>query len=227
MARLSDERATPDPDAAAEGSPSKNGGSNELGLADELSGRRRVDERELGLAMTPSARKRLELVLDRPSSVPPATIQNAPLEKVPPPAAVPRESLPQARSAAKPHARFGEGEAKQLRRLARWVMLCGLLAASSGAIAGAGALLGRSGPIASVMIGVMAAILAGSLGVWLLSAGLSFWRAARHPKEQLHRFVDGLGLVRTALLLKAILLFSTMVLGCFSFSIAAALLLML
>lgn len=259
--RLSDDRATPDPDAAEPDVTESKG----LGLSEEPSGRRPVQERPLGLPMTPSARRRLELVLDRSSSMPPPSVTIKDSAPLPPPPSIPREALGKepARKAedeaerkdkdkrkdkderkdkrkeptrppdsmpppdAKPHARFGKEEAKNLRGLAVWVLIAGTLAAITAAIAGAGALLGRSGPIASVMIGVMASILAGSIGVWLLSAGLSFWRAARQPSSHLHRFVDGLGLVRTALLLKSILLFSALALGCFSFSIAAALLLML
>jgi hypothetical protein len=230
---MSDERATPDPDEP------------DLGLASQESGRRKVDVKPSGLPMTPSARRRLELVLDeRPSSRPPTVVEVLPVEEpsLKPPA-IPREALetkpvepkddskdakardPKERDSkrGKPvriHARFGESEAKQLRRLARWVGLCALLALGTGGIASAGALLGRPGVVAHAIVG----ILAGALGVWLGSAAYNFWRMARRPAREVHRLIDGLGLLRTALLLKAILLFTTLTLGCFTFSLAAALL---
>jgi cell division protein FtsX len=76
--------------------------------------------------------------------------------------------------------------------------------------------------VAHVVVG----ILASALSVWLLASAWSFRRVLTDERQQ-HHLVNGLGLLRSALLLKAILLFSGMVLGCFTFSIAVALLLLL
>ena len=90
-----------------------------------------------------------------------------------------------------------------------------------GALTGLSYLTGP-GSVAHVVVGILAT----ALSVWLLAAGWRFHRVSRDARRQ-HHLVSGLGLVRTAMLLKAILVFSAMVIGCFTFSIAVSLLLLL
>ena len=103
----------------------------------------------------------------------------------------------------------------------RWVVFSGLLYLTVGALTGLSYVTGP-GSVAHVVVG----ILSSALSVWLLWAALSFRRMLSRDRQQ-HHLVNGLGLLRSALLLKAILLFSAMALGCFTFSILTGLLLLL
>ncbi len=91
-----------------------------------------------------------------------------------------------------------------------------------------GALTGLSyftgeGKVAHVVVG----ILASALSVWLLAAAVTFHRAARRGRAVGPFLIQGFGLLRSALLLKAVLLFAAMVLCCFTFSLATSLLFLL
>ena len=165
------------------------------------------DERPPGLSpMTTSARARLELALDHDED-----------EAIVAPR-LPRISHPGAAAGRIP---FDAEGRKVVRSLSRWVAFCGLLTLTVGALTGLSYLTGP-GSVAHVVVG----ILASALSVWLLAAAWRFHRVNSDRRQQ-HHLVNALGLLRTALLLKAILLFSSMVLGCFTFSIAASLLFLL
>ena len=108
-----------------------------------------------------------------------------------------------------------------MRSLYRWIGFCGLITLAIGALTGLSYLTGE-GSVAHVVVGMLAS----AISVWLLLAALNFRRVLRDRQRQ-HHLVNAFGLLRSALLLKAILMFSGMVLGCFAFSIAGSLLLLL
>lgn len=174
-------------------------------LADEGLG---VSRRPVGLKnMTTSARHRLQLALDEDIDE---------LEAIRPPRLPSIVGKPSRGSIP-----FDEEGRKTVRSLGRWVMFCGLLTLTVGALTGLSYLTGP-GSVAHVVVGILAC----ALSVWLLAAARSLGRVLSDKRQQ-HHLVDALGLLRSALLLKAILLFSAMVLGCFTFSIATALLFLL
>ena len=161
-------------------------------------------ERPVGLPhMTTSARQRLELALELDSD-----------EVILPPSDLPRISLRHGRIVGQ--IPFNAEAQRLITSLMRWVMFCGLLTLTVGMLTGLSYLTGP-GSVAHMVVGILAI----GLSVWLLSAAWSFRRVVTSDRQQ-HHLVNGLGLVRSALLLKAILLFSTMVLGCFTFSVATA-----
>ncbi len=166
-------------------------------------------ERPPGLTqMTTSARLRLQLVLDddeRPR-----------IDSTPPP----DPKKPPSLSAAQVPP-FDPRDLSAVRSLGVWIGLCGLMTLTVGALTGLSYFTGE-GKVANVVVG----ILASALSVWLLAAAFSFSRAG-HNGRVTHRLVSGFSLLRSAFLLKAILLFAAMALGCFTFSLAASLLFLL
>lgn len=158
--------------------------------------------------LTTSARLRLQLVLDhdeddrpRVSTVPP------PDPKVPP--RVHQLAL-------------GRSELRVLRSLGRWVGFSGLMSLTIGALTGLSYFTGE-GQIAHVVVG----ILASGLAIWLIGAAFSLHRVAGRQARPRHHLINAFALLRSALLLKALLVFAAMVLGCFTFSLAASLLFLL
>jgi hypothetical protein len=145
--------------------------------------------------MTPSARLRLQLVLD---------------DSIPPPALPSKKREPIAYDAT---------ELRLSRSLGRWMAFCGLFTLALGALTGLSYFTGE-GSVATVVVG----ILASALAIWQLAAANSFLRVARRGGKERQHLISGFALLRSALLLKAILLFSAMALACFTFSVAASLL---
>jgi hypothetical protein len=158
--------------------------------------------------MTTSARLRLQLVVDDD--------ERARVSTIPPPDPTTPPKLPVEQIT------FDAGELKLVRSLGRWIALSGLMTLTIGALTGLSYFTGE-GTVAHVVVG----ILASALSVWLLAAAVTFHRAARRNRTVGHHLVQGFGLLRSALLLKAVLLFAAMVLGCFTFSLAASLLFLL
>lgn len=169
------------------------------------------DERPTGLrAMTTSARMRLQLVFEEDDSRP--RISVPPPE--PDPKAPPRVSIAELA--------FDPNELKLVRSLGRWIALAGLMTLTIGALTGLSYFTGE-GKVAHVVVG----ILASALSFWLIAAGVRFHRAARRNRTVGHHLIQAFALLRSALLLKAVLLFAAMVLCCFTFSLAASLLFLL
>lgn len=196
---------TPVPPSSAEGRISLRPRRDETPTAPS------VEPRPPGLTnMTTSVRRRLMLVLDddeRASQPPPAD-----------PAAPPK--LP----SAAPPLGLDASERSILRSLARWVAFTGLMSLTVGALTGLSYFTG-TGTVAHVVVGILACALA----FWLLTAALSFRRVG-NPKPNMrprHHMIAGFGLLRSALLLKAVLLFAALALSCVTFSLAASLLLLL
>jgi hypothetical protein len=160
--------------------------------------------------MTPSARMRLELVLDEDDSRSMRLVPAPKTDPKKPPKSIPPISIESA-------------ERKTLRSLARWVALCGLMTLTVGALTGLSYFTGE-GKVAHVVVG----ILASALSFWLLLAAIFFGRAgSRDGARASQHLASGFSLLRSAFLLKAVLLFSAMALGCFTFSLAASLLFLL
>lgn len=157
--------------------------------------------------MTTSARRRLELALEHDED----------LVDIRPPA-LPKERISHADLGAIP---FDEEARAVIRSLMRWVAFCGLITLTLGALTGLSYFTGP-GSIAHVVVGILAC----AVSVWLLAAAWSF-RRVLHDRRQRHHLVHALGHIRSALLLKAVLVFAAMVLGCFTFSIAGSLLFLL
>ncbi len=163
------------------------------------------------LNMTTSVRRRLMLVLDddeRASQPPPA-------DPSAPPKLPPRAEAPLGLDAS---------ERTILRSLARWVAFTGLMTLTVGALTGLSYFTG-TGTVAHVVVGILACALA----FWLLGAALSFRRVG-NPKPSMrprHHMIAGFGLLRSALLLKAVLLFAALALSCVTFSLAGSLLFLL
>ncbi|MFK7991657.1 MAG: hypothetical protein AB8I08_36910 [Sandaracinaceae bacterium] len=156
--------------------------------------------------MSTSARQRLELALEYEE------------DDILPPDALPE----QARQSLDPgDVPLDAAGRKLLRSLSRWVAFCGLVTLAIGMLTGLSYITGPAS-----VVNVVVGILASALSVWLLAAANSFRRVLAAPGRR-HLLVNGLGLLRTALLLKAILLFSAMVLGCFVFSVVGGLLVLL
>jgi hypothetical protein len=156
--------------------------------------------------MTTSVRRRLQLVLEDDDPYRPSRPNTSDPKR--PPKHAPA---------------FTGAEISMARSLGRWVALCGLMTLTVGALTGLSYLTGR-GTVAHVVVG----ILASALAVWLLMASLSFRRVARpeHPRPQ-QELLGAFALLRSALLLKAVLLFAALALGCVTFSLAASLLFLL
>ncbi|MGF1470039.1 MAG: hypothetical protein ACFCGT_28295 [Sandaracinaceae bacterium] len=139
----------------------------------------------------------------------------------PPPEATPRSAPAAARFPERMlgHIPFDEPGEQLLRSLGRWVLLTGLSALAFG-VWTAGRYLVAEVPVAQVVV----AILATALGVWLLTASVRFRQVLVTDGRDQHHLINGFGLLRTAIVLKALLLFAVMVLGCFASSVVAALL---
>lgn len=168
-------------------------------------------ERPPGLTnMTTSARLRLQLVLDD---------EERPRIESAPPAPDPKK--PPAVKAAQAPA-FDPADLRVVRSLGRWIGLCGLMTLTVGALTGLSYFTGE-GKVAHVVVG----ILASALATWLIAAAVSFHRAAGQGGKFTHHLVSGFGVLRSAFLLKAVLLFAAMALGCFTFSLVASLLFLL
>lgn len=170
--------------------------------------KRAVDERPPGLQhLTPSARLRLQLVLDQDDE------------------GRPRASAPPLEPTAPPllgQLALGPAELLVVRSLRAWVGFSGLMHLSVGALTGLSYFTGE-GQIAHVVVGILAT----GLSAWLLGAAFNLHRVARRKPRPRHHLVSAFGLLRSALLLKALLVFAAMVLGCFTFSLAVSLLLLL
>ena len=185
----------------------------QLAFDDEEEG---APKKPVGLKnMTPSARRRLELAVEHDESIRPPKLEG-------------RHSAPEiegkrrkSRPSLPGRIPFDAEALATVRSLSRWVAFCGFITLAVGALTGLSYLTGP-GSVAHVVVGILAT----ALSVWLLAAGWRFHRVSRDARRQ-HHLVSGLGLVRTAMLLKAILVFSAMVIGCFTFSIAVSLLLLL
>lgn len=172
-----------------------------------------IEPRPPGLVhMTTSVRRRLMLVLDdderasQPEQADPAVPP-----KLPPRAPAPPLGL-------------DASERSILRSLARWVAFTGLMTLTVGALTGLSYFTG-TGTVAHVVVGILACALA----FWLLTAALSFRRVG-NPKPNMrprHHMIAGFGLLRSALLLKAVLLFAALALSCVTFSLAGSLLFLL
>lgn len=168
-------------------------------------------ERPPGLQqMTTSARLRLQLVFDEDDK--------PRIESTPPP---PDPKKPPSVSSAKLPA-FDPRDLGALRSLGRWIGVCGLMTLTVGALTGLSWFTGE-GKVANVVVGILATALA----VWLLAASVAFHRVANQKGKVSHQLVSGFTLLRSAFLLKAVLLFAAMALGCFTFSLATSLLLLL
>lgn len=161
--------------------------------------------------MTPSARLRLQLVIDEDDTGHKKKIQI--VDETPAPIKPPSDMVP-----------FVKTEIRDVRSLGRWIAFTGLMTLTVGALTGLSYATG-GGSVAHVVVGILATANA----FWLLAAAFAFHRVTRAEKGRLarHHLVGGFGLLRSAFLLKAILLFSAMALGCFGFSLAASLLFLL
>jgi hypothetical protein len=169
-------------------------------------------KKPMGLPMTPSLRARLQLVLDsEEGSIPPEAL----------PSEAPAVEASKPPSGLIP---FETAELRVMRSLSRWIAVSGLLTLTVGALTGLSYATG-TGSVAHVVVG----ILSSAFALWLLAAAFAFYRSTRAAKgrDARHHLVSGFSLLRTALLLKTILLFSAMALGCFTFSVAASILFLL
>ena len=99
------------------------------------------------------------------------------------------------------------------------IAVCGIVMLNHQVLRGVGAL-----DPASLLAAV--GILACAVSLWQLLAVWDLRRVLRHRRQQ-HHMVHALGHIRSALLLKALLVCAAMVLGCFTFSIAGSLLFLL
>lgn len=171
--------------------------------------------------LTTSARLRLQLVFDdddrpRVASEPP------PDPKKPPSVSSAKVVSADKTVSADRAVELDPRDVGVLRSLGRWIGVCGLMTMTVGALTGLSYFTGE-GKVANVVVG----ILASALSVWLLAAAVSFHRAAGRKGKVTHHLVSGFSLLRSAFLLKAILLFAAMALGCFTFSLATSLLFLL
>lgn len=168
-------------------------------------------KRPVGLRhMTTSARLRLELALDDDDDEEPIDPKTPPV--------LPRERLSKSDLGRIP---FDAQGRKVIASLSRWIGFSGLLTLTIGALTGLSYLTGE-GSVAHVVVG----ILASAVSIWQLLAVWSL-RKVLSARQQRHHMVHAFGHIRSALLLKAVLVFAAMVLGCFTFSIAGSLLFLL
>ncbi len=116
---------------------------------------------------------------------------------------------------------FDEAGRAVVASLARWIGFCGIMTLGIGALTGLSYLTGE-GSVAHVVVGILAC----AVSMWQLLAVWDLRRVLRDRQQQ-HHMVNALGHVRSALLLKALLVCAAMVLGCFTFSIAGSLLFLL
>lgn len=157
--------------------------------------------------MTTSARLRLELALEHDD-------EDVFDPKQPP--RISRERLSQ------PGTIPFDATARQIiSSLSRWIGFCGVITLGIGALTGLSYLTGE-GSVAHVVVGILAT----AISVWQLMAVWSL-RKVLSDRHQQHHMVHALGFIRSALLLKALLVCAAMVLGCFTFSIAGSLLFLL
>jgi hypothetical protein len=133
-----------------------------------------------------------------------------------------RNSLLSSRGRMLGHIPFDEPEERMLVSLAVWMGACGALFA----IFGVGSLL-RFGLATRFAGELVVGIFSSALGFWLLSAGWRFRQVAVTDGKDQHHLINGFGLLRTALLFKALILFVGMVLGCFVFSLIGSFLFLL
>lgn len=157
--------------------------------------------------LTTSARQRLELAVeaDDHDVFDPAKPPVIPKERLSDPGSIP----------------FDRAGRAVIASLARWVGFCGVITLGIGALTGLSYLTGE-GSVAHVVVGILAVAISG----WQLLAVWDLNRVLRHRRQQ-HHMVNALGHLRSALLLKALLVCAAMVLGCFTFSIAGSLLFLL
>lgn len=114
---------------------------------------------------------------------------------------------------------FEELEEQALRRLTRWVVACGL-ATLSLAISVTVDMFRSEVRFAHVVVGTLTLSTSG----WLLLAGFRFGQVLRSAGRDQHHLIHGLGLLQSAFLLKALVVFAGMSTGCFLFSVLASLL---
>ncbi len=165
-------------------------------------------KRPVGLKnMSTSARHRLELALEHDD------------EDVFDPTKPP--VLPRERISELGFIPFDESARRVIASLSRWVGFCGLITLAIGALTGLSYLTGE-GSVAHVVVGILATAIA----IWQLMAVWSL-RKVLNARQQQHHMVHALGHIRSALLLKALLVCAMMILGCFTFSIAGSLLFLL
>ncbi|MBX3270758.1 MAG: hypothetical protein KF729_10875 [Sandaracinaceae bacterium] len=158
--------------------------------------------------LTTSARQRLELAIDADD----ADV----FDPAKPPALAPE------RLSAPPTGLVLDASGRRtVASLARWIGFCGLITLAVGALTGLSYLTGE-GSVAHVVIGILATAVA----IWQLLAVWELQKVLR-DRQQRHHVVHALGHVRSALLLKALLVCAAMVLGCFTFSVAGSLLFLL
>jgi hypothetical protein len=113
-------------------------------------------------------------------------------------------------------------EVRVVRSLARWIGLSGLLSLAVATLTSVSYFTG-GGQIAHVVVG----ILAGASGLWLAGAAFNLHRLSYRAPQPRRRLIRAFSLLRSALLLKALLVFAATVIGCLAFSIAGSLLLLL
>lgn len=162
--------------------------------------------------MTTSVRRRLQLVLEDDDPA--------------------RASQPSIHPPKMEEPAFDAPTLQVARSLSRWIAFSGLLTLTVGALSGLSYLTGAS-TVAHVVVG----ILASALGAWLLTAARSFHRVAsvnpsgktRTPPDaaRAQHLMSAFSLLRSALLLKAVLVFAALALSCVTFSLAASLLFLL
>jgi len=157
--------------------------------------------------MTTSARHRLELALDHDD--------DDVFDPTKPPV-LSRERLSNVGTIP-----FDETGKSLVRSLSRWIGFCGVITLGIGALTGLSYLTGE-GSVAHVVVGILAT----AVSIWQLLATWSL-RKVLSQRQQQHHMVHALGHIRSALLLKALLVCAAMVLGCFTFSIAGSLLFLL
>lgn len=116
---------------------------------------------------------------------------------------------------------FDDEGQKIIRSLAGWIGFCGVITLGIGALTGLSYVTGE-GSVAHVVVGILAT----AISFWQLMAVWSLRKVITERRQQ-HHMVHALGHIRSALLLKALLVCAAMVLGCFTFSIAGSLLFLL
>lgn len=186
----------------------------------ESPSRRERKKTPVGLKnMTTSARHRLELAVEHDDEdvfdpTKPPKLDRGRLSKVD--VAVDREADASAGTIP-----FDAEGHKIIRSLAGWIGFCGVITLGIGALTGLSYVTGE-GSVAHVVVGILAT----AVSFWQLMAVWSLRKVLAERRQQ-HHMVHALGHIRSALLLKALLVCAAMVLGCFTFSIAGSLLFLL
>ena len=116
---------------------------------------------------------------------------------------------------------FDESARRLIGSLSRWIGFCAVITLAIGALTGLSYLTGE-GSVAHVVAGILAT----AVSIWQVLAVWSL-RKVLNDRQQQHHIVHALGHIRSALLLKALLVCAMMILGCFTFSIAGSLLFLL